>query len=106
MAAELIPFGEYAPGAGGEFERECAGALRDHLPKGYIVATNVHLQRGDAGFYECDAVIAAPGICDILEMKCLLPEITVAEDLIVTSSGFAIDRPFSTVDHKAKVLRS
>lgn len=106
MAAELIPFGEYAPGAGGEFERECAGALRDHLPQGYIVATNVHLQRGDAGFYECDAVIAAPGICDILEMKCLFPEITVSEDLIVTSNGFAIDRPFSTVDHKAKVLRS
>lgn len=106
MPAELIPFGEFAYGAGGEFERECAAALRDGLPAGYIVVTNVYLPRGDAGFYECDAVIAAPGICDVLEMKCLRPEITVGEDIIYGSAGFCIDRPFSTVDHKAKVLAS
>lgn len=106
MPAELIPFGEFAYGAGGEFERECAAALRDELPEGYIIATNVHLARRDGGFYECDAVIAAPGICDILEMKCVRPEITVGEDIIVSSTGFCIDRPLSTVDTKAKVLAS
>ena len=103
MAAELIPFGDYAPGAGGDFERACASALRDQLPEGYIVATNVYLQRGDTGFYECDAIVAGPGICDILEMKCLRGEIAVGED-IITSTGLTIERPLSILDSKAKIL--
>jgi serine/threonine protein kinase len=106
MPAELIPFGEYAYGAGGDFERACAAALRDQLPDGYLVVTNVYLPRGDAGFYECDAIVAAPGICDVLEMKCVRPEITVGEDIITSSTGYTIDRPLSIVDHKAKVLAS
>ena len=91
---------------GGEFERECVRTLRDHLPDGYVVATNVHLARGGAEFYECDAVIAGPGVCDVLEMKCILPEISVGEDMIISSTGFYLDRVLSTVDHKAKVLAS
>jgi hypothetical protein len=106
MPAELIPFGAYAYGAGGDFERECASALRDQLPAGFIIATNVFLQRGSTGFYECDAIVAAPGICDILEMKCVRAEITVGEDIITSPTGFTIDRPLSTLDHKAKVLAS
>ena len=106
MPAELIPFGEYAYGIGGDFERACAAALRDQLPDGYLVMTNVYLPRGDAGFYECDAIVAAPGVCDVLEMKCVRPEITVGEDVITTSTGHRIDRPLSIVDHKAKVLAS
>jgi serine/threonine protein kinase len=106
MPAELIVCGEHAAGVGGEFERECARTLRDQLPDGYIVATNVHLARGGAAFYECDAVIAAPGVCDVLEMKCIRPEISVGEDMITSSTGFCLDRVLSTVDHKAKVLAS
>src|ERR1035438_9325972 len=106
MAAELIPFGEYAPGAGGDFERECASALREQLPEGYIVATNVYLRRGDTGFYECDAIVAGPGICDILEMKCVRGDIAVGEDIIISSTGFTIDRPLSILDSKAKILAS
>lgn len=104
MPAELLSFGEYAPGAGGEFERECAASLRDQLPEGFIVATNVYLSRGGVGFYECDAIVIAPGICDILEMKCLRGDITVGEDLIETSIGFTVERPLSILDSKAKVL--
>jgi serine/threonine protein kinase len=106
MPAELIPFGNYACGAGGDFERECAGALRDQLPDGYIVITNVYLPRWGAGFYECDAIVAAPGICDVLEMKCVRPEIIVGEDIIVSSTGHTIERPLSIVDLKAKILAS
>lgn len=106
MAAELIVWGEPAAGVGGEFERECARILRDGLPDGYVIATNVHLGRSGGGFYECDVVIAAPGLCDILEMKCIRPEISVGEDLITSSTGFPVDRVFSTLDLKAKVLAS
>ena len=106
MAAELIVCGEPAVGVGGEFERECARTLRDQLPDGYVVATNVHLARGCGEFYECDAIIAAPGVCDVLEVKCIRPEIAVGEDIITSSTGFYLDRVLSTVDHKAKVLAS
>lgn len=106
MAAELIVCGEHAVGVGGEFERECARTLRDQLPEGYVIATNVSVPRGAGEFYECDAVIAAPGICDILEMKCIRPEATVGEDRIVGTMDFTVDRVFSRLDHKAKVLAS
>ncbi len=106
MPAQLIVCGESAVGVGGEFEREAARSLRDQLPTGYIIATNVYLARNWGGFYECDAVIAAPGICDILEMKCARPEVLVTEDAMVTSTGFSFDRIFSTLDSKAKVLVS
>ncbi|MEK7993825.1 MAG: protein kinase [Planctomycetota bacterium] len=106
MSAELIVCGEPAVGVGGEFERQCARTLRDQLPDGYVIATNVHLARIGGEFYECDAVIAAPGVCDVLEMKCIRPEVSVGEDVIESSTGFCIDRVLSAVDHKAKVLAS
>jgi serine/threonine protein kinase len=106
VSAELIVCGEAGFGVGGDFERECARTLRDQLPDGYVIATNVFLARGGGGFYECDAVIAAPGVCDILEMKCIRPEVSVDEDLITSSTGFCVDRVLSTLDQKAKVLAS
>lgn len=106
MSAELIACGEFAVGVGGEFERECARTLRDQLPNGYIIATNVYLARRVDGFYECDAVIAAPGVCDVLEMKCIRPDVSVWEDAIVSSTGYFVDRVLSTVNNKAKVLSS
>jgi len=106
MAAELILCGDPAVGVGGEFERECARILRNELPVGYVVATNVHFPRKGNGFYECDAIIAAPGTCDILEMKCIRPDVFVGEDVITSSTGFCIDRVLSILDHKAKVIAS
>jgi len=106
VSAELIVCGEYAVGVGGEFERECARTLRDQLPDGYVIATSVHLARRGGEFYECDAVIAAPGVCDVLEMKCIRPEVSVGEDAITSPTGFCIDRVLSTLNHKAKVLAS
>ncbi len=94
-------------GVGGEFERECAKELRDKLPDGYVIATNVYIPRGGGGeFYECDTIVSAPGICDILEMKCIRSNLTVWEDLITTETGFAVDRVFSILDSKSKVLSS
>src|SRR5438477_7374434 len=106
MPAQLVLCGDPAPGVGGEFERECARELRDNLPDGYVVATNVHLLRGGGEFYECDVVLSAPGVCDILEAKCIRPDVIVWEDLIASQTGFTIDQVFSKLDHKAKVLSS
>ena len=107
MSAELVVCGDFAVGVGGEFERECAKELRDKLPDGYVIATNVYIPRGGGGeFYECDNIVSAPGICDILEMKCFRSNLTVWEDLITTETGFAEDRVFSKLDSKSKVLFS
>ena len=106
MPAELIVCGDPAPGVGGEFERECARVLRDSLPVGYVISTNVNVPRGVGEFYEYDAIITAPGISDVLEMKCVRPEICVGEDQIVSSTGFTVDRILSKLDHKGKVLRT
>ena len=106
MAAELVLCGDPAPGVGGEFERECAKVLRDSLPDGYVLSANVNIPRPGGEFYENDLIISAPGICDILEVKCVHPEARVWEDRISTPSGFALDRVLSKLDHKAKVLRS
>lgn len=107
MAAELILCGDHAPGVGGEFELECTRVLRDSLPAGYVLSANVNVPRGGAGeFYEYDLIVTAPGICDVLELKCIRPELTVGEDRIVSSTGFTIDRVLSKLDHKAKVLSS
>ncbi len=109
MPAHLVICGEFAAGVGGEFEQQCARELRDSLPEQYVVATNVNLLRGGVGggeFYECDAVISAPGLCDVLEMKCMRPDAIVFEDSMTSQTGFSIDRVFSKLDHKAKILQS
>jgi serine/threonine protein kinase len=107
MTARLVQCGEFAAGVGGEFERECARQLRDNLPEEYVVATNVNIFRGGTGggeFYECDVVLSAPGVCDVLEMKCIRPNVVVFEDLIRSQTGFFVDQVFSKLDHKAKIL--
>ncbi len=107
MSAQLVLCGDPPVGVGGEFELECARELRDNLPDGFVIATNVHLPRGGGGeFYECDAVLSAPGVCDILEVKCIRPDAIVWEDLLSSETGFSIDRVFSKLDDKAKVLSS
>lgn len=106
MSAQLVLCGEPAVGVGGEFELECARELRDNLPDGYVIATNVNLPRGAGEFYECDVVLSSPGLCDILELKCIRPDVIVWEDSVTSQTGFSIDRLFSKLDHKAKVLSS
>ena len=104
MVAEHITYGEPTPGAGGEFERVCFRELRDTLPDRYSLISNVMLERGGGAFYECDAVVDAPTACDVLEVKCIGPSVDVYEDLIKAPGNFVIDRPFSLLDSKAKVL--
>ena len=104
MPAQVVSFGEPAVGVGGEFEIECTRILRDSLPSGYVIATNVNLARGSGHFYECDIILSAPGLCDILELKCIRPDVTVWEDLLACSTGFTVDRVLSILDHKGKVL--
>ena len=106
MTAQLVPCGEFSPGIGGDFERECARRLRDDLPDGFVLATNVMLERGGGSFLECDAVAAGPGAWIVCEMKCIRPRVDVFEDLLRGAGQFAVDRVFSTLDLKAKVLRA
>lgn len=91
MSAELISCGDPAVGIGGDFELRCARDLRDNLPSGFVIATNVHVPRLGGEFYEYDAVVSAPGLCDVLEMKCITPDVTVFEDLITSpQTGFSM----------------
>jgi hypothetical protein len=109
MPAQLVTCGEFAAGVGGEFEKECARELRDSLPEQYVIATNVYVLRGGSGggeFYECDVVISAPGICDVLELKCIRPDAIVFEDLMTSQTGFSAERIFSKLNDKAKILTS
>lgn len=102
--AELFTFGEQSPTVGGEFERECCRRMRDELPDGVIVAANIELARDRGSFYELDAVVSAPGFCDVVEFKCVRLHVDVYEDLISTASGFTAERIFSLVNKKAKIL--
>ena len=102
--ADLFTFGDQSPTAGGDFERECCRRLRDELPEGLVVAANIELPRGGGSFYEMDAVVSAPGLCDVLECKALRPHVDVHEDLISTPFGYTEERVFSLVNRKAKVL--
>ena len=106
MPAHLIPCGDFSFGYGGEFERECVRRLRDELPDCYVVASNVTLDRGGGSFLECDAVVSTPGTWVVLEMKAMRSRVVVFEDLLRGAGRFSIDRVFSTLDLKAKVLRS
>jgi len=106
MPAHLVACGDFSAGVGGEFERECARRLRDGLPDGYVLATNVSLERGGGSFLECDVVVTAPGIWFIAEMKAFRAKVDVFEDLLRGAGQFVLDRVFSTLDLKAKVLRS
>lgn len=106
MPAHLLSCGDFSAGIGGEFERECARRLRDELPEGFVLATNVSLERGGGSFLECDIVVTAPGIWIICEMKALRAKVDVFEDLLRGAGQFVVDRVFSTLDLKAKVLRS
>jgi hypothetical protein len=106
MTAELIKYSDPAVGSGGEFEKLCFSTLRDNLPSCFFLATNVTIPRGKGAFYECDAIIIAPGVCDILEMKCVKPYAEVYEDFLKGINEFSIDRVFSLLDSKGKILKS
>ena len=102
--ARIVRFGEFASGIGGEFERDAMRELRHRLSEETILVSNLSVPRGDGSFYEIDVIVMGPTFCDILELKCLRAEATVFEDRIVGAAGFSLDRVFSTLDNKAKVL--
>ena len=102
--AHILQFGDFAPGIGGEFERQSMKALREALPDYFLVIGNLSMPRGDGSFYEIDALVVAPTVCNILELKCLRAEATIYEDRIVGFAGYSLDRVFSILDSKSKVL--
>jgi hypothetical protein len=106
--AELIAFGDPPPTVGGAFERSCASLLRDKLPDGCIVATNLALHRGGSQYYELDAVVATSDFCDVLEFKCIgqAGGIDVHEDAVIAPGFTDSDRILPLLDSKAKRLKS
>jgi serine/threonine protein kinase len=102
--AQMLKFGDFAPGMGGEFERQSMKALRESLPDYFLVIGNLSVPRGDGSFYEIDVLVVAPTVCNILELKCFRDEATVYEDRIVGFAGYSLDRVFSILDSKSKVL--
>ena len=101
--AELIPFGKFPPTIGGEFEKECCQQLCRDLPDGVIIATSIELLRHSGSFYELDAVVSTPGFCQLLEFKCIRPDVDVHEDLL-SSGDYVQDRALSRANAKARVL--
>jgi hypothetical protein len=75
--AQMLKFGDFAPGMGGEFERQSMKALRESLPDYFLVIGNLSVPRGDGSFYEIDVLVVAPTVCNILELKCFRDEATV-----------------------------
>ena len=61
MPAQLVSCGDFSAGIGGEFERECARRLRDGLPDGYVLATNVSLERGGGSFLSATSLSRGQG---------------------------------------------
>lgn len=99
--AYLIKVGETPFGTGGQFEVSVLKSLRDSLSPCFTLIANVSFDRG-RGYYECDCVVVAPGVCDLLEMKAVHGSATVHEDSITARDGFTWDNVFSTADSKAK----
>lgn len=106
MTARLMKIGDTPPGGGGDFERLAIESLCASLPDNFIIVANLGIPRGDGTFYEIDALVIAPGICKILEMKSIAVEATIYKDRIVGIRDFSFDRVFSKLDYKAKLLRS
>jgi serine/threonine protein kinase len=104
MVAHLIKVGETPPGTGGQFEISVIKSLRDTLSPCFTLIANVSFDRGQ-GYYECDCLVVAPGVCDLLEMKAVHSAATVYEDSIVALDGYSWGSVFSTADSKAKRIR-
>lgn len=104
MPARLVVCGEAPPGVGGEFEDECIRVLVAKLPDPFTIVRSVSLPRGGGAYYEYDAIVLWPKGWEILEFKCIRPFADVYEDHISGTAGFIVERAFSRLDGKAKVL--
>jgi serine/threonine protein kinase len=105
MSAKRIKFGDPPPTPGGAVEIEVAMRLERELPEGYLVLSSLSLPtRGSGYFYEIDLVVVSPFLCDVIDVKHLVPSVTVEEDSLLVESGPEIDGVFSVLDSKARVL--
>lgn len=106
MPAHFLKFGDPPPTVGGDFERAGMRELRDTLPDHFVVLGNPSFATLNSNFYECDVVVVAPNFCDILEFKSFRGQVTILEDALRGAREFVVDRPFSILESKAKVIRS
>lgn len=104
MAAQFLKFGDSPPNIGGEFERAAMRELRDSLPGHFIIAGNPSFHTSRSYFYEYDAVVSAPGFCEVIEFKAFRPQVTVLEDVLKGIGEFSVDQVFSRLEMKGKIL--
>lgn len=106
MPATFLKFGDPPPTAGGDFERDATRYLRDALPSAFVLCGNVSFPTYSSYFYEYDLIVMGPAVCEILEFKACRAQITVYEDRLEGMRGFSVDRVFSTLENKSRVLAS
>ena len=80
--------------------------LREELPQDFLVIGNASFPTLGSFFYEYDIILATVDLCDVLEVKLFSQKIEVQENYIRAIDGFTIDRVFSILEDKTKVLSS
>lgn len=106
MPANFIKIGDHPETIGGDFERETATALKEKLSNRFLIISNTSLPTKSSFFYEYDLIIISPFLCEVVEIKCIYPSVTVYEDCLESIGNYNEPRIFSLLDIKARVLRS
>ena len=105
MSIEFLKFDNSPPTRGGEFEKEALACFRDKLFGDALLIGNVQLSK-KSNFLEYDGILTDGMFCDILEFKCIFPNVTVERDCLWGVPPFKQGGIFSKLSNKFKVLSS
>lgn len=106
MNAQIIKFGDSPPGLGGQYERKVIESLSKVLSPPTIMVTNPCFPQSNSFFYEYDIILLNPYFCEIIEVKYLFSPVKVYDDWLESINNFLVPGIFSTLETKAKVLKS
>lgn len=86
-------------------ERAAIAFLRDALPDGYYLITNVELSAGRNRTYEHDAIVVAPHMVFPVELKAYSGRTVGNRDRWELEGGKIVDSPVPLQNQKARVLK-
>lgn len=100
MSAKLIQGGDFVTRG----ERKAAEYLRDHLPEGTIILTNLEISSGEFAC-EMDMVVIGDRCVWVIDEKGLHGTITGDAHTWVLADGLARERVIANVRQAARVLK-